>query len=362
MIRPFIVGFSTTFKHIFKKPITVNYPDAEDPGVPEVPRQAGADAGRERPREVRRLRPVLGRVPGRRDLPRGGGERRHASRPARATRRSTRSTRRAASSAAVRGGLPGVGDLHGQGLRARRLQQQGLHLGQGRPARPGAMPRRRHRPQATHDCSARSATSTATSRQRRAASWNGTPRCRSGFVWATSPTPTAATKPFAAPLYWIKGNNENFDAIAVRRSARPRPALHPERQTLRDDRGPARRRARRHVRADVVRDARRRTLPHPKKGTAKATELADRRRHFVREEVEACKRLRGRRRLPDPRGAAAVSRRPGRGIDAGKTQINEVLAAMKPRLHLFGHHHRFAERSGRACRRSASIWCRRRTC
>jgi len=35
--------------------------------------------------------------------------------------------------------------------------------------------------------------------------------------------------------------------------------------------------------------------------------------------------------------------RVGRGIDAGKTPINEVLAAMKPRLHLFGHHHRFTE-------------------
>ena len=36
----------------------------------------------------------------------------------------------------LRRGLPGVRDLHGQGLRARRLQQQGLHLGQGGPARP----------------------------------------------------------------------------------------------------------------------------------------------------------------------------------------------------------------------------------
>ena len=33
----------------------------------------------------------------------------------------------------------------------------------------------------------------------------------------------------------------------------------------------------------------------------------------------------------------------GRGPDAGKAQINEILAAMKPRLHLFGHHHRFSE-------------------
>ena len=80
-------------------------------------------------------------------------------------------------------------------------------------------------------------------------------------------------------------------------------------------------------------------LPHPKKGTAKATEAADRRRHFVREEVEACKVLRDvdvflSHEAPRPF-------RVHRGIDAGKSQINDVLAAMKPRLHLFGHHHRF---------------------
>ena len=76
MIRPFIIGFATTFKHIFKKPITVNYPD-RSADVPEVPRQTGADAGRERPGEVRRVRSVRGGVPGGRHLPRGGRERRH---------------------------------------------------------------------------------------------------------------------------------------------------------------------------------------------------------------------------------------------------------------------------------------------
>src|SRR5262249_28933238 len=34
-------------------------------------------------------------------------------------------------------------------------------------------------------------------------------------------------------------------------------------------------------------------LPHPKKGSAKATELADKRRHFVREDVAALRGLRG---------------------------------------------------------------------
>ena len=83
-------------------------------------------------------------------------------------------------------------------------------------------------------------------------------------------------------------------------------------------------------------------LPHPKKGSAKATELADRRRHFVREEVEACRRLEQvdiflSHEAPRPFRV--------RGNDAGKTPVNEVLTVMKPRLHLFGHHHRFAESS-----------------
>jgi Icc-related predicted phosphoesterase len=81
-------------------------------------------------------------------------------------------------------------------------------------------------------------------------------------------------------------------------------------------------------------------LPHPRKGTMKATVLADKRRHFVRAEVEAAKQL----------GSADVlltHEAPRRfmvgRMDAGKTPINELIAALEPRLHLFGHHHRFAE-------------------
>jgi hypothetical protein len=37
-------------------------------------------------------------------------------------------------------------------------------------------------------------------------------------------------------------------------------------------------------------------------------------------------------------------------MDAGKTPINEVLTAMQPRLHLFGHHHRFSEQSRQGVR------------
>ena len=145
-------------------------------------------------------------------------------------------------------------------------------------------------------------------------------------------------EPLPRPLHWIKGNNENFDAIA----AGDLPSgLHylPNGQLLRLN-------GLRIVGlggtfATTMYDVPAADSPHPSKSSPKATELADRRRHFVREEVEACK------------GAGSVdillsheAPRPfrvNRGIDAGKTPINEVLAALKPRLHLFGHHHRFTE-------------------
>jgi hypothetical protein len=32
------------------------------------------------------------------------------------------------------------------------------------------------------------------------------------------------------------------------------------------------------------------------------------------------------------------------GLEAGEAAVNQVLAGMRPRLHLFGHHHRLSER------------------
>jgi predicted phosphodiesterase len=145
-------------------------------------------------------------------------------------------------------------------------------------------------------------------------------------------------EPFSAPLYWIKGNNENFDAIA---SGDLPPGLHylPNGTAIEID--GLRVAALGGTFAPTMYDRPAADLPHPKKSSARATELADRRRHFVREEVEACKVLRDvdvflSHEAPRPF-------RVTRGIDAGKTPINEVLAAMRPRLHLFGHHHRFSE-------------------
>src|SRR3989442_3026703 len=35
VIRPFIIGFATTLKYLFKKPITVNYPEQKIPMFPK---------------------------------------------------------------------------------------------------------------------------------------------------------------------------------------------------------------------------------------------------------------------------------------------------------------------------------------
>jgi Icc-related predicted phosphoesterase len=139
-----------------------------------------------------------------------------------------------------------------------------------------------------------------------------------------------------APLYWIKGNNENFDLIAA--AEFPAGLQYLSNGRMLEIMG---------VRiaglggtfAPTVYQLAAADLPHPRKASERATALADRRRHFVREEVEACKALQNidvflSHEAPKPFKA-------GRGIQAGKDQVNEVLAAMKPRLHLFGHHHRF---------------------
>jgi Icc-related predicted phosphoesterase len=46
---------------------------------------------------------------------------------------------------------------------------------------------------------------------------------------------------------------------------------------------------------------------------------------------------------PDVSGSAPTGTRTPRRRDAGKPAINDVIAALKPRLHLCGHHHRFVE-------------------
>ena len=151
------------------------------------------------------------------------------------------------------------------------------------------------------------------------------------------------------PFFWIKGNNEDFDVVA--RAAlgdSGAPTLHHLANGGPHTVGPWRVAALGGTFAPSWYRTPAALLP-PSRGrrsSAASMKLGkgrdDKRRHFVREEVVACKALSGidvflTHEAPRPFHPA------GRRIDAGKTVINEVLAAMRPRLHLFGHHHEFSD-------------------
>lgn len=149
-------------------------------------------------------------------------------------------------------------------------------------------------------------------------------------------------EPVPAWLYWIKGNNESFDRIerAVSgEAAWPAHLVHIVNGTAVTVEGAV-------VTgvggtfAPTWYDTEPPALPHPARRTMKATVLADKRRHFVRREVEAAAALRGVDVLLTHEAPRPF--RVGR-MDAGKQPINDLIAAIAPRLHLFGHHHRFAE-------------------
>ena len=146
------------------------------------------------------------------------------------------------------------------------------------------------------------------------------------------------------PVYFIKGNNENFDALEARQLPE---GLHylPNGEaarlpgvTVAGVGGTF---------APTWYETAAAALPHPRKGTAKATELADKRRHFVREEIEACRALHDvdvllTHEAPTPfwidlPSSTAPGKRWRR--DVGKPQISELADVLRPRLHLFGHHH-----------------------
>src|SRR5713226_6102754 len=153
----------------------------------------------------------------------------------------------------------------------------------------------------------------------------------------------------SAPLYWIKGNNEDFDVVAGAQAGRsPAPTLHYLSNGGPHTVGPWRVAALGGTFAPSWYNTPAGALPPSKGRKASAGSLKlgksrdDKRRHFVRDEVIACKRLSNidlflTHEAPRPFYPA------GRRIDAGKTALNDILAAMKPRLHLFGHHHEFTD-------------------
>lgn len=153
----------------------------------------------------------------------------------------------------------------------------------------------------------------------------------------------------ARPLYWIKGNNEDFDVIAEAVEGRPPAAnLHYLPNGGPHVVGPWRVAALGGTFAPSWYHTPASALPPSKGRRVAGTSVKlgksrdDKRRHFVRDEVMTCKGLTQidvflTHEAPRPFHPA------GRRIDAGKTVINEVLASMKPRLHLFGHHHEFTD-------------------
>jgi hypothetical protein len=153
----------------------------------------------------------------------------------------------------------------------------------------------------------------------------------------------------SAPLYWIKGNNEDFDVVAEAIQGRsPSPMLHYLANGGPHIVGPWRVAALGGTFAPSWYNTPAASLPpsrgrRTQGGTVKLGKSRDdKRRHFVRDEVLVCKSLKDidlflTHEAPRPFYPA------GRRIDAGKTVLNDVLAAMKPRLHLFGHHHEFTD-------------------
>jgi len=180
----------------------------------------------------------------------------------------------------------------------------------------------------------------------------------------TYPTPRA-------PLYWIKGNNEDFDFVAAQpagsgtlrnlhfipngtsvfahgltlaglggtfaptwyetraadlpsHASKPRSGVGHRGPALRESSGRPQRESRGASEAVGA-------------GRGAPAIKNDRRRHFVHEEVDALKRLQDIDIFLSHEAARPFPL--ARVRDAGKTPVNEVLSAMRPRLHLFGHHH-----------------------
>jgi Calcineurin-like phosphoesterase len=152
-----------------------------------------------------------------------------------------------------------------------------------------------------------------------------------------------------APLYFIKGNNEDFDVLAAAVNGEPpAPMLHYMKNGGPHVAGPWRIAALGGTFAPSWYNSPASSLPPSKgrKSSAASLKLGksrdDKRRHFVRDEVVACKAATNidlflTHEAPRPFYPA------GRRIDAGKTVLNDVLAALRPRLHLFGHHHEFTD-------------------
>ena len=165
MLREFAIGFATTFKHIFKKPITVNYPDQK---VPMFPKYRGKQVlMRDENGLEKCVACGLCAVACPADaiyLEAAENDGSVQAGPRYAKVYQIHKTR-CIFCGYCEEACPVSRDLHGQGLRAGRLQQERLHLGQGGPARAGLDRRRGRRVDAAGRRSERSCARPARTRR-----------------------------------------------------------------------------------------------------------------------------------------------------------------------------------------------------
>ena len=143
-----------------------------------------------------------------------------------------------------------------------------------------------------------------------------------------------------APMYWIKGNNEVFDRIDAFRAGRETVRnLHYLANGVALTVGG--------VSVAGVGGTFAPTWYETPAASLPAKPKDDKRRHFVREEIEACQQL-GHvdvlltHEAPKPFWIdLPTSTTPARKWrrDVGKAPITELADALRPRLHCFGHHH-----------------------
>ena len=152
-----------------------------------------------------------------------------------------------------------------------------------------------------------------------------------------------------SPLCWIKGNNEDFDVVAAAIAWKPpAPTLYYLPNGGPCQVGPWRVAALGDTFAPSWYHTLVSALPASRGRRRAGTSLKlgksrdDKQRHFGRDEVLLCKGL----ALIDlfvtheaPRPFYAEGQR----LDVGTTVLNEVLTAMRSRLHLFGHQHEFTD-------------------
>ena len=154
-----------------------------------------------------------------------------------------------------------------------------------------------------------------------------------------------------APLYWIKGNNEDFDVIARgdRGRSRPRRRCTTCRTAgrIRSDRGASPRSAARSRRAGITRRRRAAAVARAQAPRRPSLKLGksrdDKRRHFVRDEVLAVQGAHEHRAVSDARGAASVlsggpPHRRGQDRAQRRARVDAAAAAPvrpSPRVHRF---------------------------